>query len=126
MPGHYSIVQYLPDAVRGERINIGVVAFADGELRWRFLRDWHRVRQFGSPDVHYLQQLASEFSRFDEQQLRDVIAHRRGLDIIQFTEPAGSLLELDEILDQSARRFLVERSVDELQRVPGLSVIPLR
>src|ERR1700682_5257485 len=59
MPSHYSIVQYVPDPISDERINVGVIATGDGgAVRVRFLNHWQRVRQFGLRDVSFLQDFA--------------------------------------------------------------------
>ena len=121
MPSHYSVVQYLPDPVTGERINIGVIAFGDGTMRTRFLRNWSRVGSFGGPDVDFLRAfardveaaadqqlpLALEGERLDPEGLRAVAG--KWVNSIQITEPRASTLEPDELVDSVARRFLRER-----------------
>jgi Protein of unknown function (DUF3037) len=59
MPGYYSVVQYLPDPVTDERVNIGVITYGDGGIRCRFLRTWTRVRMFGGEDVSFLREFAA-------------------------------------------------------------------
>ncbi|HQU44959.1 MAG TPA: DUF3037 domain-containing protein [Pirellulales bacterium] len=41
MASFYSVVQYVPDAVRDERINIGVLTFGDGRVRHLFVDASH-------------------------------------------------------------------------------------
>lgn len=120
MSSHYSVVQYVPDPVTGERINVGVVVFGDGGVRTRFLRDWRRVQQFGEEDVHFLRDFASRASdwgrpdipfpglgttiRLDEAGIREIAG--RWMNSLQLTEPRSSLLSLDELLVDVAARFL--------------------
>ena len=40
MTSFYSVVRYVPDPIAEEAINIGVVAFKEGKLRFRFVEDW--------------------------------------------------------------------------------------
>jgi Protein of unknown function (DUF3037) len=121
VPSRYSVVQYLPDPVTDERINIGVVAFGDGVMRARFVRNWRRVGSFGGPDIDFLKKfardvetaaeqqipLALEGSRLDAEALRQ--AAGRWMNSIQLTEPRGSTLEPDELVGKIARRFLRDR-----------------
>ena len=59
MTSHYSIVQYVPDPIADERINVGVIATGEnGTVRVRFLGHWQRVHQFGRGDVSFLQEFA--------------------------------------------------------------------
>src|SRR5437879_5477961 len=48
MSAYYALIQYTPDPVIGELINIGVVVFGDGRTRFRFLHNWNRVKRFGA------------------------------------------------------------------------------
>ena len=41
-----SIIQYVPDAVTNERINIGVLVLHEGRVKSLFLHNWNRVKQF--------------------------------------------------------------------------------
>jgi hypothetical protein len=122
MTTFYSIVQYVPDPIRDERANVGVVVFGDGQVRTRFLHNWTRVRQFGSEDISFLQQFANrakswsdpevplpglgEAVRLDESGLRAIAG--RWLNTIQFTEPRASTLEPEALLNEMANRMLTE------------------
>jgi hypothetical protein len=118
---YYSVVQYLPDPVIDERINVGVVTYGDGLLRSRFLRNWGRVSQFGAEDVGFLEEFASR--------VQDACAEQMPLDLpgsepidqkaiermaegwinsIQLTKPRASLLSPDALLADVADRFLRE------------------
>jgi len=47
MPSYYSVVQFLPDPIRDEKVNLGVLAYNDsGVLVSHFIRDWKRIRNF--------------------------------------------------------------------------------
>jgi len=52
-----------------ERINTGVIVFGDGRLQTRFLRDWRRVRQFGSEDITFLLDFAERTKQATAAQL---------------------------------------------------------
>src|SRR3954466_11346660 len=107
MAAHYTVVQYLPDPLTGERSNIGVIAFNGLHVRCRFLRDWHRVRQFGGTDVGFLLDFADRLKDSEGQlaltgmDLRtqpfqldeDAIRRMAGSwsNSIQFSEPKASL-----------------------------------
>lgn len=108
MPTHFSVIRYVPDPVRGERINIGVVVFdGAGRIWFRFLRDWTRVQAFATADVvGELQRFGREFEGWTAENIR--VAATSHHHSIQFTPPAGSLLDGETLLAQSAERFLVE------------------
>ena len=46
MSARYSVLQYLPDPLAGESINVGLIAWNENRVRTRFLRDWKRVQCF--------------------------------------------------------------------------------
>ena len=47
MTSYYTVVRYVPDVVRDERVNIGVIVFSDNEKRSQFLKNWGRVKSLG-------------------------------------------------------------------------------
>ncbi len=105
MPAYYTVVQFTPDPVIDERINIGVIVYGDGRVRAHFLQNWNRVRQFGAK-VRPLQEFARDASRMTEDMVHD--AAGRWINSIQLTKPAASLLTPDVLLLDVAKRFLVD------------------
>jgi len=122
MSSRYSIIQYVPDPIADERINIGVLAFDDQKVRVYFLHNWERVRNFGSEDIDFLKDFAEKMQEsaeigllFPGDQLSDIPRHERLLKVaqswmnsIQFTEPRGSLEKVDELFADTIKRFLVD------------------
>jgi hypothetical protein len=108
MPSFASVVQYVPDAVLGERINIGVVVYdSDGRTWTHFLKDWRRVRRFATGDVvDELKRFGQEAKGLTADDIRAAAARR--WNSIRFTPPAGSLLDGDTLRTQSAQRFLID------------------
>ena len=49
MTSYYSVVQYVPNPMSGERVNVGVIAFDGHAVRTRFLRNWTRARRVRNP-----------------------------------------------------------------------------
>lgn len=121
MTNYYCVVQYLPDPVIDERINIGVVAFGGGKVRTHFLSNWQRVRSFGG-DVKFLREFASELSRRASPELvlpeltsDRVLSHEqlqkvaeRWINSVQFTPPRASLQEIGDLVQYASKRFLRE------------------
>lgn len=104
MPAYYSVVQYTPDPIIGERINIGVVVFGNGQILTRFLKNWSRVKNFGG-NVTSLKAFAHEAQHnLDEEKVRE--AARRWSNCIQFTQPAASVLTPELLLEDASKRFL--------------------
>lgn len=120
MASKYSIVQYVPDPIANERINIGVVAFNEEQVRVQFLTNWDRVRHFGLEDITFLKEFAEQMSQAADyglifpgdnrnapyQERLNKIA-RDWLNTIQWTEPRGSLEDVDSLLEDIASNFLV-------------------
>ena len=118
MPSHYSIVQYVPDPITDERINVGVIVTGDGGgVRVRFLSHWQRARQFGLSDVSFIQEFARAIEMrqgeldLSQTQWSEPVLRRLSSEwvrSIQFTEPRASLKDVDSLFEDrrpiSARR----------------------
>ncbi len=121
MASKYSIVQYVPNPIANERINIGVVAFNEEQVRVQFLTNWERVRHFGREDITFLKTFAQRMSEAADcglifpgdnpnapyQERLNKIA-QDWLNSIQWTEPRGSLEDVDSLLEDIASNFLVD------------------
>jgi hypothetical protein len=117
MSSYYTVLQFVPDVIADERINVGVIVAGDGEpLRMRFLQKWDRVTKFGANDVGFLKEFVK---RLEIQQLElqgpqpwsfdDVRrAAREWRNSIQFTTPRASLKSAAELMREVSTRFLVE------------------
>ena len=119
MASFYTVVQYVPDPVADERVNIGVIAFNDGAVVSRFLRNWSRVRQFGEHDMAFLQSFAANISRAGTPSLPipglpgtpltpESVRKLSGewIHSVQLTEPRASILDPKDLLDDMATRLL--------------------
>jgi hypothetical protein len=120
MTSRYIVFQYLPDPGTDERINFGVATQDDSGFHARFLRDWRRVKSFGSADVAFLQQFARALeassetpSLFDDPSADARVvfddAPNAWINTIQVTQPRASTKPADELVDYVARRFLRAR-----------------
>ncbi len=121
MASRYSIVQYVPNPIADERINIGVIAFDDNDVRVQFLNNWSRVQAFGREDIHFLRDFAkrmnfaaSEGLLFPGDEPDGTPKHERlkkiaqgWINSIQFTEPRGSLENVESLLEDIAQTYLV-------------------
>lgn len=122
MASQYSVIQYVPNPIADERINIGVLAFNDQVVRVHFLQNWKRVKQFGNEDVSFLRDFADRMEEsaarsgfFLEECSKDTPKHQQIIKVargwmnsIQFTEPCGSLLDVDSLLEDAAETYLLE------------------
>ncbi len=123
MASKYSVIQYVPDPIADERINIGVLAFDHDQVCVKFLQSWERVRNFSQTDISFLHDFAqrmhesaesgllfpgdipNEISRYDR--LREVALGN--INSIQFTEPRASLEDVNSLMEDIAYSFLVDR-----------------
>lgn len=70
MVSYYSIIQYIPDPIADERINIGVLAFDDHSVQVKFLSRWDRVSSFAPvADVSFLREFAQQMQTVAEEGL---------------------------------------------------------
>ncbi|MEM9544071.1 MAG: DUF3037 domain-containing protein [Cyanobacteria bacterium P01_E01_bin.42] len=70
MASRYSIIQYVPDPIAEERINIGVLVFDRQNVKVHFLSNWKRVRYFGrQEDIRTLKSFAERMQKSAEQGL---------------------------------------------------------
>lgn len=122
MAAHFSVVQYVPDPIADERMNIGVITVGNGGIRCRFLRDWDRAERFGGKDVASLKGFARsvEETVIDQNRLLPAappldlnILDRMAagwINSIQLTPPRGSILDADALLASVAGDFLKEHT----------------
>jgi len=120
MSAFYIVVQYVPDPVADERINIGVIVFGDGRIYSRFVRKWGRVQRFGGEsDIAYIHEFveyiqSSRMPRFlnnvvDEQRVGEKEISRMAEEwngSIRLTKPKASLYRPDVLLERMASLML--------------------
>lgn len=134
MPASYSVVQYVPDPIANERINVGVIVLGNGIVYSRFLRSWDRVTRFAQDaDLSDVQDFVSWVTaasvdpahdgirprladldlptRLDERALRDMIADWSNS--IQLTPLQPSLEAPEALLTNSAAIFLRESTIGQ-------------
>ena len=123
MASRYSIIQYVPNPIADERINIGVLAFDEDQVKVHFLSRWDRVRCFGATgDISFLRDFAHEMQTavqagllFPGDEPSHLPRHERlaklakgWINSIQFTEPCGSLATVDSLLEDTVNAYLLE------------------
>ena len=76
----FFLLRYVPDVVKGEFVNLGVVLLEegpDGFTDVRFLRDWRRVRGLDpEADIVLLESYEAELRRLLQSRLPEVINYR--------------------------------------------------
>jgi hypothetical protein len=100
------VIQYVPDPVANERINVGIAGYSEGQILTRFLVNWQRVRALAGKGAAEPARIEALFHNVDDIRLREMIETWQNS--IQFTPPSSSLRSLEETVDEAARRFLVE------------------
>jgi len=103
---YYSVIQYVPDPVINERINVGIVAYSNGIVRTRFLNNWERVKALWHKDALTLKQVAALFIDIDQERIIGMA--RTWHNSIQLTAPNASLGSLDQVVSEAANRFLID------------------
>lgn len=123
MVSRYSIIQYVPDPIADERINIGAIAFDEQLVQVHFLSRWNRVSRFAPvADVSFLRDFARQMNQVSKNGLlfpgdrpNGLPNHERltqlsqaWMNSIQFTEPRGSLADVETLLADIVKSYLVE------------------
>jgi len=122
MASYYSIIQYVPNPIANERINIGVLIFDDKEIKVKFLKNWNRVKNFCMGDITFLRDFESQIQKavaqgllFPGDSLLDQPRQERlqrvsegWMNSVQFTEPNFSLKPVDKLLEDSIKKYLIE------------------
>ena len=105
MISYYSIVQYVPDIVRGESINVGVVTFGSSEayVRSVFVDPSPRSRAFGL-NASTINAIAGKFLRFKSKDLLE--ASKSWFNSIRVTEPRASTKDSANLLLSVVKNFL--------------------
>ncbi len=120
VPCQFFLIRYVPDAVKGEYTNIGVLLRESGgeeSTRVRFTRDWSRVRSMDADaDIALLEALESEI----EMRLRLGVADNKPMiDVIQDT--FSNSIQMTEV-----RACLAESLPAQMDLLMQLYVDPLR
>jgi Protein of unknown function (DUF3037) len=123
MASRYSVIQYVPNPITEDRINIGVIVSDEQDVRVRFLQNWERVRCFGmSEDIDLLKNFAHKMQEATKERLlfpcdhpSDLPVHERFVNLahgwmngIQFTEFCGSQASVDQLLEDMTQTYLLE------------------
>jgi Protein of unknown function (DUF3037) len=123
MTAHYSVLQYLPEPVSGETINVGLVAWNEVHTATRFLRDWKRVQCFSRDhDPKFVEKVCARLgtiaSVHDRQSagefeiwFRNVVSSWEHC--LQFTQPRGSLQDPASLVAELAPLFLHEHTAKQ-------------
>ena len=125
MASFYIVAQYVPDPITGERLNIGVLVYEDGNERIYsyFLQDWQRAKCFAGQltDIGFLRDFANQLPRqlagasvlsgakgqtITKESLLDMVSNWGNS--IQFTAPRASLMSAEDLLAYVSDRFVRE------------------
>lgn len=119
----YCVFRYCPDPVSSESANFGVAVFSGIEIRFKFTDDWDRLKSFGrGEDIQFLQDFAGRcledpikmFAKPVNVEWSETmrLIRLRWLNSIQVSESSGSLVSIDECVDEIARIFLEHQNLD--------------
>jgi hypothetical protein len=121
MPSFYTVVQYVPDPIADERINIGVIAYSGATVRAQFLAEWRRVRHFGGEDIDFLRDFSRRLQRAVTRQAEGLPVEGGPVDAtrlermiggwhnsIQLTPARASLSDAAALLREAVQLFLSE------------------
>ncbi len=121
MVAHYSVIQHIPDPIADERLNIGIVVFNEEQVEVEFLNRWDRVRCFGGNETNlrdFAEKMHDAAKRGllfpgdqggpHSRQARILKISEDWINGIQFTEPRGSIEDVDPLMEKLVKIFLRE------------------
>lgn len=128
MPSHYCVVQFVPDPLADERVNVGVLAFDEERVRSAFLEDWRRAIALAGRSVTPLRKVIRDLERATSDDLQqeallspthfhrltaELVEHlaNRWSHSIQLTPPRGSLADVDTVLAEMSAVMLKQGTV---------------
>ena len=118
----FNLIRYVPDVVKGEFVNIGVVlraADARSPAEVRFTRDWARVRCVDAgADLELLEGLEQEIG----QRLRQGVSARDPKHVLEVLEDSLS----NSVQISEGRGTLAENMTTELEQLMRMYVEPLK
>ncbi len=138
MPCEFALIRYVPDPVKGEFANIGVVLRAvEGAATVRFTRDWSRVRCLHpDADTDMLESLESEISERLPGGVGEIVQGKPVLEVlgdslsnsVQMTAMQGTLAESLPAEMELLLRMYVEplKASGRARRVSGRTAIANR
>jgi hypothetical protein len=129
----FFLVRYVPDAVKNEFVNIGVVLREAGRpetARVRFTKDWGRVRCVDpEADTGMLEALEYEVRERLSSGATETVLMMKALEesfsnMLQITEPKACLAEsIPAEIEQLSRMYIESRKQREARRVGGRQAI---
>jgi len=107
---YWSVIRYMPDWVRGEMINIGVVVWGNKHRKpmIRFVRDWSRVLMFSLGSIGHLLSFAKNANEiFDDPDKICRTTYPECYQDIQISSPSASMLPARKLLNLIDKTYLV-------------------
>ena len=113
MACYYSVIQYIPNPIADERVNIGLIAYDEsGHWGMEQLGNWQRAEAFTGLPGDNLRLHINEFREFIESAGSAAAAVETAVHSwthsVQLTPPRASLRSVDELLKTTRDQVLVE------------------
>lgn len=131
-PCEFFLVRYVPDIVRGEFVNVGVLLrdAEGGAIQVKFTRDWTRVRCADSDvDIDMLEALEQEIERRLTEHREDMPYVLKTLEDtlsngLQITEPKACLAEsMPMELERLMKMYVESRKREPASRIRGRQIV---
>jgi Protein of unknown function (DUF3037) len=114
MPSYYSVIQFVPDPIANERINVGVVVRDEsGNGDVHVLNNWNRVRGFLGADPVMVRALIEDIvpTLVSVAAMKEVSSGWAGS--IQLTTPQRSPRDAESLLETMSARMLTDSEIHE-------------
>lgn len=114
MSARYTIVRIVPNSLAEEFVNVGLIAWDDGELCGRFLTSWTRAERFAGgpiePSVRPLVE-AVRSGRVSPSEIEQIVAKWAGF--VQLAPVRVAALGARQFVERFAAKFLFESTAFE-------------
>ena len=116
MISKFSVLQFAPDLIADEKVNVGILCWQKNRIILRVLKDWRRVRSFAGNDAActYIEKLLvgleEGIAKIIKPGREEFLIRYLGqwVDSLTLTTPRASTLGVVELADQMAKLMLKE------------------
>jgi hypothetical protein len=108
MASYYSVIQFVPNPLNDERVNVGVITFDDDEVHSRTLQNWSRVHSFVGNNSAEIRHAVDALLKVDlsSEVVRHIASSWRHS--LQLTEPKASTSDSFDLLAEISDLMLID------------------
>jgi hypothetical protein len=98
------IIQYVPDPIRNERFNIGVLSYDDETIQKKYITDWSKLEMYLNRKFDWLKEITEIFV-WDHETINSYLTEYQP-GSLKLLGPHGTILSVNEALVDAEKRYL--------------------